>query len=143
MAQLPNPEGIAALIAIIKARKQHFVMNRFVDQKYTNRKGEACGTAYCIAGYATMLRGRSPEDATDNGADDLKSMLAPSDGANKEFSDAIYDLWAGHNIHLADFDEMPETKRKATAIDVLEHFAKTGKVEWRKFAEKYGYVHKY
>lgn len=140
----PYSEGIEALIKIIKKPKQHFVMSSF-NEPYTNRAGKYCGTAYCIAGYAAVLHGLA-EDAV-SGAGLLRKMLAGTErtawkeqaAEEWELQNQIYNLWSGAGIDLYTFDRMPEKDRKAIAIEVLEHFAKTGKVEWRKIAMKHGY----
>lgn len=141
----PNKDGIAKLIAIIKRPKQHFIMGSF-DSPYINKKGEACGTAYCIAGYASVLTGEWRDGVVDSVAA-LNKLLSPDnytaapDQAASDFSVSMHNLWNGYGISLTRFDTMPEKSRKAAAIDVLERFGKTGKVDWLKSARKFGYVH--
>lgn len=141
----PNKEGIDKLIKVIKSPKKHFVMSSF-EEDYRNRSGKSCGTAYCIAGWAAVLNGKA-EDVVE-GPDLLREMLAPKSGylafehddASVAFREEVFILWNGGGIVLDAFDKMPEKDRKAIAIEVLEHFAKTGKVEWRKIARKHGYT---
>ena len=142
----PNKEGIDKLIKVIKSPKKHFVMGSFAED-YFNRSGKSCGTAYCIAGWAAVLNGKA-EDAVE-GPVLLREMLAPKSkdyrvdeytAASANFREEVFRLWNGGDIELHEFDKMPEKARKTIAIEVLEHFAKTGKVEWRKIARKHGYT---
>lgn len=149
---LPDRAGIDALKAIISKRRKNirFEMSSFKED-FCNANGE-CGTAYCIAGYATLVIESEPATATrvrgsiwsSEGSyhvKDLWKVLDP-DGSRKRsavFASAVHDLWSGIGLNLYRFDSLPLAQRRRSALAVLENFATTGKVDWQAVTPEAGH----
>lgn len=150
---LPDRAGIDALKKLIgsRSRTKTFAMASFEDH-WCNKKGE-CGTAYCVAGYATIIVESNPATATrvrekwtaghdSYHVNDLWRVLDP-DGSrrrNAAFADAIFNLWNGVGLNLYRFDVLPLAVRRKAALAVLENFATTGKVDWKAVTPEEGHA---
>jgi deoxyribodipyrimidine photolyase-like uncharacterized protein len=108
---------------------ERFNMNYFFrgtdhDYRYIIENGGSCGTAACVAGWASI---RFKEEAL--------SLLTPTLGLETAVKQ-ILDLTWGEVDRLFYGGEARRylwTLTRKQAISVLRHFARTGTVDWKRF----------
>ena len=109
--------------------------------------GRSCGTAFCIAGWATEMLGYNADLTPVTQA--LEELIDPTPGAFRGVGSPAYTelhaLYAGfrradddtaYEMDLDAFDALPHKKRKEIVLNVLKHFRKTGEVRWDMFAPR-------
>lgn len=142
-----NKENIQKVIDLIsKDDGTHFRMAGYVmhvDSKEDHQETDApekfieCSTAFCLAGYANLLRmeeeGESPKLVTGKTFyEQFASSAAAAEwlGINKMFYESLFLMNGGYQRDS--FDSQPAKVRRQAAINVLSHLRDTGEIDWHK-----------
>ena len=109
-------------------RKVHFDMTDFFRP---DMRTHDCGTAACIAGYASVLLGRTWKQIEESTADDMRADLGEVLGLDPERSTP--DRHALLEMTTMLESGIPMAKVRAEhAINMLEIHRDTGKVDWKR-----------
>lgn len=154
-----NEANIRKIIDWIKKDQAvHFKMGGWVSYLLDNddrpTKYVECGTAFCIGGYANLLR------LQEAGEDPLAVVSSEDEDGyyGNEFLRQFVDqgaaaAWMGldcrsahhlfmaitySNRGIAEIDSLEPSRRAEVAIDVLENLIATGEVDWDKSLDKFG-----
>lgn len=152
---LPSKRMAKLIEAVENGKEGQHVMSQYISPHMTVEKivkGEVksfyCGTAGCVAGWATLAR-NEPKKALamelNEHMDSLRYFVGPS-VPNEVLEHLIagvdhdgvsnYTGRSSLGINLIGFDRLPPRKRKSAMLKVLRTFAETGRIEWHKVAGK-------
>ena len=154
---MPNNENINKLIDRLRQDDgTHFMMEGYVqhtptarllpdDDPERPRRHIECGTAYCLAGWANLLRMteigidyksvRASDDDPEAFIDQFSNADVAADwlGITTHQANRLFLMWNWESCNMPDteeFDRIDPATRRAAAIRVLEILRDTGEVNW-------------